>query len=133
MEFVRPDYRIEGRTVEWLTCEDSLERAACLHDCARKLRTELRREDGDQSSAYSSDDDAEEAAYSSDDDAEEEPIEPVEPKYINVRVKEEGEHVVCFKIMRKTRLQKVFEAYCECQSLQRAPLRFLFNGSQLFD
>ena len=122
MEFVRPDYRIEGRTVEWLTCEDSLERAACLHDCARKLRTELRREDGDQSSAYSSDD-----------DAEEEPIEPVEPKYINVRVKEEGEHVVCFKIMRKTRLQKVFEAYCECQSLQRAPLRFLFNGSQLFD
>ena len=122
VEFVRPDYRIEGRTVEWLTCEDSLERAACLHDCARKLRTELRREDGDQSSAYSSDD-----------DAEEEPIEPVEPKYINVRVKEEGEHVVCFKIMRKTRLQKVFEAYCECQSLQRAPLRFLFNGSQLFD
>ena len=122
MEFVRPDYRIEGKTVEWLTCEDFLERAACSHDCARKLRTELRREDGDQSSAYSSDD-----------DAEEEPIEPVEPKYINVRVKEEGEHVVCFKIMRKTRLQKVFEAYCECQSLQRAPLRFLFNGSQLFD
>jgi small ubiquitin-related modifier len=44
-------------------------------------------------------------------------------------------NVVWFKMMKHTKMKKLMEAYCECQSLQMDQIRFcfLFDGTRLLD
>jgi hypothetical protein len=44
--FVRPDSRVEGKSVYWLVHEDFLNRAACSDGCAERLRAKLLAKDG---------------------------------------------------------------------------------------
>lgn len=53
------------------------------------------------------------------------------PLHINIKVKDQSENEVFFKIKRQTKLSKVFTAYCSRQSIERANVRFLLDGTRV--
>lgn len=55
------------------------------------------------------------------------------PSHINIKVKDQNENEVFFKIKRQTKLSKVFTAYCSRQSIERANVRFLLDGTRVND
>jgi hypothetical protein len=52
---------------------------------------------------------------------------------ISIKVKDQNENETFFKIKNHTKLGKVFDAYCERQSLARNTVRFLFEGARIQD
>lgn len=52
---------------------------------------------------------------------------------INIKVKDQNEGETFFRIKGHTKLGKVFDAYCDRQSLARNTVRFLFEGSRIQD
>ena len=46
---------------------------------------------------------------------------------------EQNNNEVVFKIRKHTRLQKLMDAYCQRQSLNRGSVRFLFDGNRVND
>lgn len=55
------------------------------------------------------------------------------PGQIDIKVKDQNENEVFFKIKRTTKLSKVFDAYCQRQSIERANVRFLLDGTRIQD
>ncbi len=53
------------------------------------------------------------------------------PGSIEIKVKDQHEGEMFFKIKIKTKLGKVFDAYCERQGLARNTIRFLFEGTRI--
>jgi small ubiquitin-related modifier len=51
--------------------------------------------------------------------------------HINIKVKDQNENEVFFKIKKTTKLSKVFNAYCTRKSIQRESVRFLLDGSRV--
>jgi hypothetical protein len=56
-----------------------------------------------------------------------------EPTYIQVKVKDQQENEVFFKIKPSTQMKKVFDAYCKTKSISRDSVRFLFEGERVQD
>jgi len=56
-----------------------------------------------------------------------------EPTRIKVKVKDQSQNEVVFQIKRSTPLKKVFDAYCTTKSIDRASVRFLFQGERVQD
>ncbi|KAL5330738.1 hypothetical protein ACEPPN_000259 [Leptodophora sp. 'Broadleaf-Isolate-01'] len=52
---------------------------------------------------------------------------------LSIKVKDQNENETFFKIKSHTKLGKVFDAYCERQSLARNTVRFLFEGGRIQD
>ncbi|PVH68941.1 ubiquitin-like protein, partial [Cadophora sp. DSE1049] len=52
---------------------------------------------------------------------------------INIKVKDQNEGETFFKIKGHTKLGKVFDTYCDRQSLARNTVRFLFEGARIQD
>ncbi|KAG4442861.1 hypothetical protein IFR05_001657 [Cadophora sp. M221] len=52
---------------------------------------------------------------------------------LSIKVKDQNENETFFKIKTHTNLGKVFDAYCERQSLARNTVRFLFEGGRIQD
>jgi hypothetical protein len=63
------------------------------------------------------------------------PAEEKKPEatHIQVKVKDQHENEVFFKIKRSTPMKKVFDAYCATKSIARASVRFLFEGERVQD
>ncbi|KAK2629766.1 hypothetical protein QTJ16_000586 [Diplocarpon rosae] len=71
------------------------------------------------------------------------PAEPPEPEakpdvnsenpVLNIKVKDQMEAEKFFKIKQKTKLGKVFDAYCDRNALQRTAVRFLLDGQRIQD
>ncbi len=64
---------------------------------------------------------------------------PVEPKpevkgqTIEIKLKDQSENETFYKIKTTTKLNKVFDSYCERQSIARDSVRFLYDGSRIQD
>jgi len=58
---------------------------------------------------------------------------PEKAGVINIKVKDQNEGEAFFKIKGHTKLGKVFDVYCDRQSLARNAVRFLFEGARIQD
>ncbi|PBP24429.1 ubiquitin-like modifier, partial [Diplocarpon rosae] len=66
-------------------------------------------------------------------EAEAKPDVNSENPVINIKVKDQMEAETFFKIKQKTKLGKVFDAYCDRNALQRTTVRFLLDGQRIQD
>ncbi|PNW72395.1 hypothetical protein CHLRE_16g675637v5 [Chlamydomonas reinhardtii] len=62
--------------------------------------------------------------------ADEEAKVKTEGNVINLVVKDQTGNEVHFKVKMKTRLEKVFNAYCNKKGVDTASVRFLFDGNR---
>ncbi|KAF5198668.1 Small ubiquitin-related modifier [Thalictrum thalictroides] len=51
--------------------------------------------------------------------------------HINLKVKDQNQNEVFFRIKRNTQLKKLMNAYCERQSVDPSTIVFLFDGRRL--
>jgi hypothetical protein len=65
--------------------------------------------------------------------AEPKPEDGGRQKLLNIKVKDQQENEVFFKIKATTRLGKVFDSYCERQEVDRRSVRFLLDGVRIQD
>ncbi|PVH68942.1 molecular determinants of paralogue-specific sumo-Sim recognition, partial [Cadophora sp. DSE1049] len=54
-------------------------------------------------------------------------------EYINIKVMDQSNQEIIFKIKPRTQFKKVKNAYCERQGLDILAVRFLFDGIRLQD
>ena len=52
---------------------------------------------------------------------------------LDIKIKDQQENETFFKIKNHTKFGKVFDAYCDRQSLARNTVRFLFEGTRVQD
>ncbi|PNW72396.1 hypothetical protein CHLRE_16g675749v5 [Chlamydomonas reinhardtii] len=64
-------------------------------------------------------------------DGEPQPKVKSEGAVINLVVKDQQGTEVHFKVKTKTRLEKVFNAYCNKKGMDTASVRFLFDGERV--
>jgi hypothetical protein len=50
------------------------------------------------------------------------------PKHINIKVKDQQENEVFFKIKRTTPMEKLMNAYCQQKGMTFDSVRFMFDG-----
>lgn len=56
---------------------------------------------------------------------------PAGPRSFNIKVVDQGQNEVYFKIKEHTPLRKVMDAYCERQGINRTDVRFLLDGERI--
>lgn len=64
---------------------------------------------------------------------QEDEVKSEQAQKIMIKVSDEHENAICFKVKMTTALSKVFDAYCSKNSLQRGDVRFYFNGARVSD
>lgn len=64
-------------------------------------------------------------------EAEPKPEEKTANPPIEIKVKDQNGNETFFKIKSATKLCKVFDAYCDRQSLDRRAMRFFFDGTRI--
>lgn len=67
------------------------------------------------------------------DQHEHEPDTTTTPALITIVVQDQSGHQVIFKVKPKTKLGKVFNAYCVKLGLNRMTTKFLFDGQRVMD
>eukprot|EP00010_Vexillifera_abyssalis_P009082 CAMPEP_0201547128 /NCGR_PEP_ID=MMETSP0173_2-20130828/3535_1 /ASSEMBLY_ACC=CAM_ASM_000268 /TAXON_ID=218659 /ORGANISM="Vexillifera sp., Strain DIVA3 564/2" /LENGTH=88 /DNA_ID=CAMNT_0047956053 /DNA_START=1567 /DNA_END=1833 /DNA_ORIENTATION=+ len=58
-------------------------------------------------------------------------VKPEPNAHINLKVVSQNGAEVCFRIRRKTKFQKLIDAYCERQSINPGAIRFLYDGERI--
>lgn len=62
-----------------------------------------------------------------------EDIKPKISEIIQIRVLDQEDQEVLFKIKKSTALKKMMDAYCERKGIDRRAIRFAFNGDRIND
>mmetsp|Transcript_4029 Transcript_4029/g.18393 ORF Transcript_4029/g.18393 Transcript_4029/m.18393 type:complete len:93 (+) Transcript_4029:94-372(+) len=63
--------------------------------------------------------------------AEEEDKKEDKGDHINLKVKDQDNSEVHFKVRQTTKFEKIFTAFCSRKSLQPGAVRFLFDGQRI--
>jgi len=65
------------------------------------------------------------------DTAVDKPDDAPQPEHLNIKVTDNANNEVFFKIKRTTQLKKLMDAFCERQGKAPQSVRFLFDGQRV--